>query len=608
VGSQIDLRSTGRGVDSRSLGRVSRTAALLVLAVCAIPAIARAQIIGRLYTVAPCRVVDTRNPLGPLGGPALSANTTRTFTVTGACGIPAGAGSIAVNVTATQATSAGNFRLYPAGVLMPGSSSVNYSPGQTRANNGVYALSSAGQITVYCQQTSGTAHVILDVTGWFDGAPTPPVGGGTQIWAKRLSGTGAFDNAWASGIAVDSAGNVIVAGAFQNSVNFGGGTLTSAGGMDAFVVKYSALGAHLWSRRFGGASDDYAEGVSVDGAGDIAVAGYFSGSADFGSGVLTSAGGTDVFVAKYTSSGAPSWSRRFGSNGTDRGLAIGADGSGNLIFAGYMVGTVDFGGGPLTSAGLADAFLVKYSSTGSHVWSKRFGGSSSDVPLGLAVADGGSSAITGYFQGTANFGGANLVSAGSNDIFAASYDSNGREIWSDSWGNTSDDRGTSVAIDGQGSVIVTGSFTYDVDFGGGRIPNSGGADIFLAKYSSNGMHQWSRSFGTTATVGDTANAVGVDAENNILLTGSIVGAVDFGGGALNGNGSYDVFVAKFRPDASHVWSKRGGALYDDHGWGIAADATGNVLTTGDYYQSIDFGGGALVNEAGTDSYLVKLAP
>jgi hypothetical protein len=559
------------------------------------------------YTLTPCRVIDTRGSQGPLGGPALAANAERRFTVVGACGIPTNAGSIAVNVTVAQATAAGNLRLYPTGVPLPGSSSVNYAAGQTRANNGVYAISSSGQLSVYTMQPSGTVHLILDVVGWFDGAP-PPSGGGSQVWARRFSGTGAFDNAWASGIAVDSAGNAVVVGAFQNSVNFGGGTLTSAGGMDAFVVKYSASGAHLWSRRFGGSSDDYAEGVAVDNAGDVAVAGYFSGSADFGSGVLTSAGGTDAFVAKYTSGGAPSWSRRFGSTGTDRALAIGADGSNNLIFAGYMVGTVDFGGGPLTSAGLADAFLVKYSSTGSHVWSKRFGGSSSDVPLGLAVAGSGSSAITGYFQGTANFGGQNLVSAGSNDIFAASYDSTGREVWSDSWGNTSDDRGTSVAIDGQGSVIVTGSFTYDVDFGGGRIPNSGGADIFLAKYSSNGVHQWSRGYGTTATVGDTANAVGVDAGNNILLTGSIVGAVDFGGGPLNGNGSYDVFVAKFRPDASHLWSKRAGALYDDHGWGIAADATGNVLTTGDYYQSIDFGGGALVNEAGTDSYLVKLAP
>jgi hypothetical protein len=584
-----------------------RNAVLLIAPMFVVASAASATMLS-FYTLTPCRVVDTRNPQGPLGGPALTANAERTFTVTGQCGIPTGAGSIAVNVTVTQPTAAGNLRLYPSGVPLPASSSVNYSAGQTRANNGVYAISSSGQLSVYCMQPSGTVHLIIDVVGWFDGQTAPPSGTGSQIWARRLSGSGPFDNAYASGIAVDDVGNVVVVGAFQGSVDFGGGSLTSAGGTDVFVAKYSASSAHLWSRRFGGASDDYAEGVTVDGAGDVDVAGYFSGSADFGSGVLTSAGGTDAFVAKYSPNGAPVWSRRFGSTGTDRALAIGSDGSNNVVFTGYMVGTVDFGGGPLTSAGLADVFLVKYSPTGGHVWSKRFGGTSSDVPLGMAVAGGGNIAITGYFQGTANFGGQNQTSAGANDIFAASYDPNGREIWSKAWGNSSDDRGTSIAIDGQGSVIVTGSFTGDVDFGGGRIPNSGGSDIFLVKYSSNGMHQWSRSYGTTAAVGDIANAVAVDGANNVLLTGSIVGAVDFGGGALAGNGSYDVFVAKFRPDATHLWSKRAGALYDDHGWGIAADSTGNVLSTGDFYQSINFGGGALVNEAGTDSYVVKLSP
>lgn len=607
VGSQSLFSSSGAGFVPRRLRRFSRNV-LLIVPLFAVASAAFAQT-RAFYTLTPCRVIDTRGAQGPLGGPALAANTTRVFPVAGVCGIPVGAGSLAVNVTVTQATAGGYLRLYPAGVAPPGNSSVNYSVGQTRANNGIYAISSSGQLSVDCMQGSGTAQLILDVFGWFEGPPPPTGGGtGTQIWAKRLSGTGAFDNAYASGLALDGAGNVVVVGAFQNSVNFGGGTLTSAGGNDVFVVKYSASGAHLWSRRFGGVSDDYAEGVAVDGNGDVAVAGYFSGSADFGSGVLTSAGGTDAFVAKYTSSGAPSWSRRFGSTGTDRALTIGADGSNNLVFAGYMVGSVDFGGGPLSSAGLADVFLVKYSPAGGHVWSKRFGGASSDVPLGIAVTGGGDIAVTGYFQGTANFGGMNQTSAGGNDIFAATYDANGRETWSEAWGNTGDDRGTAIAIDSQGSVIVTGSFTGDVDFGGGRILNTGGCDIFLAKYSSNGMHVWSRGFGTTGAVGDAANAVAVDGSNNVLLTGSIVGSVDFGGGALASNGSYDVFIAKFRPDATHVWSKRYGALYDDHGWGIAADSTGNVLSAGDFYQSVNFGGGALVNEAGTDSYIVKLSP
>lgn len=561
---------------------------------------------GRFYTVTPCRVVDTRNPAGPWGGPALAANTERRFTVVGQCGIPTNAGAVAVNVSATGASTGGNFRVYPAGVPLPMSATVNYSAGQTRSNNGTYELGGS-QLAVYCTQGSGTAHFILDVFGWFEDTP-PPTGGGSQIWVRRMSGPTAFDNAYVNSVAVDGQGNAVVAGYFERSVDFGGGTLTSAGGTDIFVAKFSSSGGHVWSRRFGGQNDEIAEGVSFDGAGDVIVAGYFSGSADFGSGVLTSAGGTDVFVAKYSSNGAPSWSRRFGSTGTDRGLAVDVDGSGNYVFAGYMVGTVDFGGGALTSAGAADVFLVKYSPAGGHIWSKRFGGSSSDVPLAVSVDAGGNIALTGYFQGTSNFGGQNLTSAGANDAFLARYDMNGREVWSKRFGSSSDDRGMSVTIDGQGSVIAAGSFLGTVDFGGGAIANAGGADIYLAKYSSNGAYSWARTFGTSANVGEMVNAVAVDGGNNVLLTGAIVNNVDFGGGALATNGTYDVFIAKFRSDGLHTWSKRYGALYDDHGWGIASDTAGNVIAAGDFIQSINFGGGALVNDGGADSWIVKLTP
>lgn len=563
---------------------------------------------GRFYTVTPCRVVDTRGPQGPYGGPALAANMSRTFTIAGRCGIPTNAGSVAMNVTVVSPTTAGNFRLYPAGSPVPGSSSINYAAQQIRANNGTFGLGDGGALSVYCSQPSGTAHLLLDVFGWFEDAPPPPTGGGSQIWARRMSGPTAFDNAYVNSVAVDGQGNAVVAGYFERSVDFGGGTLTSAGASDVFVAKFSSTGGHVWSRRFGGVNDDIAEGVSFDGSGDVVVAGYFSGSADFGSGVLTSAGGTDVFVAKYSSNGAPSWSRRFGSTGTDRGLAVDVDGSGNYVFAGYMVGTVDFGGGGLTSAGAADVFLVKYSPAGGHIWSKRFGGSSSDVALAVSVSAGGDIALTGYFQGTANFGGQNLTSAGANDAFLARYDMNGREVWSKRFGGSSDDRGMTVAIDGQGAVIAAGSFLGTVDFGGGAVANTGGADIYLAKYSSNGNYAWARAFGTSANVGEMVSSVAVDGSNNVLVTGAIVNTVDFGGGGLATNGTYDAFIAKFRSDGTHTWSKRYGALYDDHGWSIAADTAGNVIAAGDFIQSINFGGGALVNDGGADSWIAKLTP
>jgi hypothetical protein len=118
------------------------------------------------YTVTPCRLVDTRNADGELGGPALAAGQDRAFVLAGACQVPPAATSVSVNLTVTQATSAGSLTLFPGGTV-PSATAINYSAGQTRANNGVFRLSPAGEIVVRCRQGTGTAHFVLDVNGFF---------------------------------------------------------------------------------------------------------------------------------------------------------------------------------------------------------------------------------------------------------------------------------------------------------------------------------------------------------------------------------------------------------------------------------------------------------
>jgi hypothetical protein len=120
------------------------------------------------YTLVPCRVLDTRNGTGPSGGPALGAEQTRTFQLAGRCGIPATARAVAVNVTVTQATAGGNLRLYPADVPMPLVSAINYDAGKTRANSATVGLSSSGSLAVRCSQSSGWAHFVLDVVGYYE--------------------------------------------------------------------------------------------------------------------------------------------------------------------------------------------------------------------------------------------------------------------------------------------------------------------------------------------------------------------------------------------------------------------------------------------------------
>lgn len=120
-----------------------------------------------LYTVVPCRLADTRNANGPLGGPSLQAGAIRTFPVPGSCGVPPEATSISVNVTVTGPTAGGHLTVFPANAPLPLASTLNYSAGQTRANNAIVPLGTTGAISVFCGQSSGTTDFIVDVNGYF---------------------------------------------------------------------------------------------------------------------------------------------------------------------------------------------------------------------------------------------------------------------------------------------------------------------------------------------------------------------------------------------------------------------------------------------------------
>jgi len=120
------------------------------------------------FTVTPCRLADTRNADGPHGGPALSGQQDRVFVVAGQCGIPDGVGAVSVNITVTQPTEAGSLLLFPAGTQAPLASTINYSAGQTRANNAVAVLGASGDVAISCNQPVGTTvQVIIDVNGYY---------------------------------------------------------------------------------------------------------------------------------------------------------------------------------------------------------------------------------------------------------------------------------------------------------------------------------------------------------------------------------------------------------------------------------------------------------
>src|SRR5437867_2799342 len=127
-------------------------------------------------------------------------------------------------------------------------------------------------------------------------------------------------------------------------------------------------------------------------------------------------------------------------------------------------------------------------------------------------------------------------------------------------------------------------------------------DTFLAQPSASGAHIWSKRLGALTAYG---KAIAVDASRNVIVTGYFQGTASFDGQSLTsvdlyGVPSSDVFVSKYSPAGAHVWTERFGGTTADVGYGIAADLNGNVVVTGDFQGSADFGGVTLTSPGAYD--------
>jgi hypothetical protein len=200
---------------------------------------------------------------------------------------------------------------------------------------------------------------------------------------------------------VDSSGNVYVAGSTR-------GTLpeqTSAGASDAFVAKYDSSGMLAWLRQFGTSGDEYGYDVSVDASGNAYVVGHTSGRFSG----QTNAGAGDAFVTKFDSVGTQEWTQQIGTSSYDLGGGVSVDASGNAYVSGYTSGALP----GQTSAGLSDAFIMKYDGSGTLQWTWQFGGSGNDYGYGSAVNASGHAYVAGFTTGELP----GQTSAGAEDAF-----------------------------------------------------------------------------------------------------------------------------------------------------------------------------------------------
>jgi hypothetical protein len=319
------------------------------------------------------------------------------------------------------------------------------------------------------------AGAAADTSGTYLGSFTST---GAHRWSRRFDGTHIDD------LAVDGRGRLVGVGfngtgSADGNVDFGGGSSTG-GPRELFVASFGLDGVHRWSRHFG--RDDttpQSPSVSAGADGTICITGSHNASLDFGGGALRGDGTTQPFVACLDPDGLHRWSRRYESDGNGAysyGVAI--DPSGNPTVTGFFWQAIDFGGGPLRSGGSVDIFVASFTSTGAHRWSRGFGGAGADACYGMSVDDAGAVFVTGAFQGTLDFGGAPVVSAGQRDAFVASISATGEPLWIRRYGAALEDFGFNVTTS-RSNVLSLGAFNGDVDFGGGVLSSVGNRDVFL---------------------------------------------------------------------------------------------------------------------------------
>jgi hypothetical protein len=236
-------------------------------------------------------------------------------------------------------------------------------------------------------------------------------------------------------IALDAMGNIVIAGTFTNfptvpiptTLVFGNGyTVTTAaeGLTEIFLAKLDAMtGLGMWADSFGDAAGSGGvSGVAVDSAGNVVMTGSFHGTLDFGDGALSALGASAVFVAERDSSGNHLWSKGFGDANVTSATApvgIAVDLEDKIAIGGQFDGSLDFGGGPLTTMGSTDIFAVRLDSMGNHLWSRSYGDAQTQTSAGIAIAPGGNLILAGNSVSPIDFGGGTVPNSGGTDIFVA---------------------------------------------------------------------------------------------------------------------------------------------------------------------------------------------
>ncbi|MEX1191093.1 MAG: hypothetical protein WEA99_03905, partial [Brumimicrobium sp.] len=446
--------------------------------------------------------------------------------------------------------------------------------------------------------------------------------------------SGSSNNEQTHDIAVDGNNNVYAIGNKGGAINFWNGGFVSSGhegSTDVWITKLDEDQNFQWNTNIGGGGIDEGNSIDVDAAGNVYITGQFQqgfSGCEFGYGstngdpvfaTLNPATGNNIgFVAKINTNGVWQWVKTF-EEGTCFPASISVDPNGNVYTTGRFSGTVDFNPGAgtesLTNSGSSqDAFISKLDNNGNFIWTEQFSGGNFDDVIGRSItSDANFVYVKGYFEGTVEFelntfGSTQLTGntgALNGDYFIVKIQADGNDT---RWGHLIS-RGSSTGYNLAGNTLALsddGSKLYVT----GETNNSG----FVARLTNGNVsvaEDWLNTFGSTSK----AEAIGLDSDDNVFITGYFSGTVDFdpsgGTSNLSAIGTNDAFITRLDANGNFDFAKQlGGAGADNRGYGIQIGTNGEIYSGGWFTATTDFDPNAgtenRTSEGARDLYIHKM--
>jgi hypothetical protein len=437
-------------------------------------------------------------------------------------------------------------------------------------------------------------------------------------WAIQF-GNGGVDRIYSTAISpVDN--SIVVAGTYEGNVNYGGGLITNAGGVDMVLAKFSAAGVHQWSKGFGSDSNDFGAKIAIDAVGNVYFGNSFHGNASYGGTVFTNHSAntnryqvSDFVISKFSPSGSNIWSKQFGSTNSEQVAAIALDSQTNVIVVGSFVIATDLGGGLMFAEyGGFNSFVMKLSPAGTFVWARTFGSTADDFAAAVAVDSADNIVVGGFTGGPMDWGGGFVVQNG-NLGYLTKMTSGGGYIWGQFIGGGQQLWSASViglAINGSNNIVATGTLNNGITLCGTQYPANGFGDTWLGKFAPDGTCVWGKTFGGNQT--ESPASVAFDPGGNIILSGTFQNTINLGGGVLQTTtyGAVNTYIGKFNPAGTHIWSQRFTGDGLNSPFGLATDSGSKVVLVGSFDHTCTFNSSTFtaIETNYPDAFMLRLNP